>query len=771
MAKFNFRSDKDFLIKNLYKAVTIITIILVISAIFFVNNILRNEYKSAELYLQQSVLQTASNIRVHIKNDINNLKILSEKITEKKIFLSKNEISKFLEKNINENNYYKIGFSSIDGKGFQYNRQNKKIEDINWNEKPCFANAVSGNPCFSETNIEDLAISGIINRYFVPVFNEKKEVVGILGAEIDSDILKKILSLNNYDGKAYSHIIDSNGNYIIKSQNDNNKFTNFFNAKIKYIKTNKEQVQETLKAQNSGTFWFKKNKGNVYIGAFAFIGNNNSYVLTEIPKDTLMLNISTLLGGLTVIVLLIEVILLALLKYVSMLYKKNEAAIYKLAFTDEVTENKNKSKFILDVKEIFDNSKDETFAIISVDIANFKVINELFGCQKANKILKDVYYIIQSNLSSGSICARDFAATYIVLYKYEKENMIIKHFVQKVTSDIEKYNNEIIPMFCNDKYAKIITKLSPVFGIYLIEDKKVDLMQMCDRAVLAKRGIKNDTPQNYKFYDDGLKAKVQQNKIIEEEMLNALQHKQFKMYLQPKFDLKTMELVGAEALVRWFHPKRGIIPPMDFIPVFENNGFVIEVDKFIWRQACDFLSLRKLAGEKLFPISVNVSKTHLNNEVFIEELLNLTKKYNIEPKYIELELTESACLNNEKQFKEVTEKLKSLGFKIVMDNFGTGFSSVNMLKNLSVDILKLDRTFISNAFAENKGKIIFKNMIEMANQLDILTVAEGIETPEQMEYLKEIGCKIAQGFLFGRPMDENNFIHTFLSHKKNNPNK
>ena len=286
---------------------------------------------------------------------------------------------------------------------------------------------------------------------------------------------------------------------------------------------------------------------------------------------------------------------------------------------------------------------------------------------------------------------------------------------------------------------------------------------MCDRASLAKRCIKDNMINNYHFYDDGLRAELLQDKAIEDEMYTALEDNQFSMYLQPKFDMKTMEIVGAEALVRWIHPVRGIIPPMDFIPVFEKNGFVIMLDKYIWKQACVFLSERKIAGEKLFPISVNVSRLHLNNDAFIDELLKLTELYNIEPEFIELELTETACLNNESRFIEIANRLKKLGFTIAMDDFGTGYSSLNMLRCLPVDVLKLDRGFISDTIVDERGKIVVRNILEMANELNITTVAEGIETPEQAVFLKNAGCKIAQGFLYGRPMDVVKFTNTFLS--------
>ena len=319
----------------------------------------------------------------------------------------------------------------------------------------------------------------------------------------------------------------------------------------------------------------------------------------------------------------------------------------------------------------------------------------------------------------------------------------------------------------SDTETVISSKLTPSFGIYLIEDKTNSIAEMCEKAYIASRKIKGDVINLYQFYDDNIRVELLQDKIIEDEMYKALNNKEYKMYLQPKFYLDGKGLYGAEALVRWIHPEKGIIPPNSFIPLFEKNGFVIELDRTIWEQACIYLQERKNKGLNLFPISVNVSRLHLNNDAFISELLLLTQKYQVEPKYLELELTESACYNNEERFKEVIGRLKDLGFTISMDDFGTGYSSLTMLRELDVDILKLDRGFIKDTVDDSKGKIVLQNIINMANQLNMLTVAEGVEFEEQAQFLRNIGCQIVQGFLYGKPVIADEFAKDFLSETVN----
>lgn len=763
MADFTYHSDKEKQIKKLYKFVMIFTVVLVVIAVCFTEFIMTFERTAAETFLKQNVMQTSSNLRGRIKNDFDDLKLLAANLSAYTNTYSEQEIFRYLSKQVKNEKYYRLGFSYPDGKGISIEEKAGRLPVVDWANEDCFEVAMSGKPCFAETTEAPESRSGYVNGYYVPVFTPSGKVKGVMESQIDSDVFKNIIRLNNYNGEAFTHIIAQDGDYIYKSPNEVHVCKNFFELPLDYLGKTKAQVQKDLQTKDSGTFWFRGVFGKIFVAAYARIGDSQNFVLTDVPYSVLMYHVNHLLIVLALIVLLFAGVLISLMKYTHKLYRENEDAIYKVAFTDEVTSGANKAKFVLDSTEILKENTEDNYAMISFDITKFKVINELYGYKRANKILKDVYQILKRNLSKGSVCARDFAATFVILYKYEKEEFIVKYYVNKITEEIEKYNEEVMSKLTSNTETRVISKLSVAFGIYPIKDKNIAIAQMCDRASLAKRSQRNDLIQNYKFYDEEIRSQLLHDKEIEDEMQHALDDNQFKMYLQPKFDMQTMEIVGAEALVRWIHPEKGIIPPINFVPLFEKNGFVIKLDKEMWRQACEFLSNRKKAGANLFPVSVNVSRLHLNNEAFIDELVKLTNDYDIEPKYLELEVTESACLNNEKHFTEIIQKLKSLGFTIAMDDFGTGYSSLNMLRRLPVDVLKLDRGFICDSIVEEKGKIVVNKILEMANELHMVTVAEGIETPEQAMYLKNAGCKIAQGFLYGKPLDVTTFIHTFLS--------
>ncbi|MBQ2644973.1 EAL domain-containing protein [bacterium] len=760
MTHYKFCSNKDILIRRIYRISAFIIFLLLLSAFLFTKYMLKNEYKSVETYLQQAVMQTSSNIRGRIKSHINDLKDLSLKMSLNSSF-SNSDILKFLRVNAEQNKYYKIGFASSDGTALIYSDKMGQLPKENWYNKPCFSSALSGNPCFSETIENSDAGSGFINNYFAPVYNKNNQIIGVLGYSIDSDIFEKILDLNSYNGKGYTHVVDSDGNYIVKSQNDINNFNNFFDTKIKILGHSKDEIKEFLKTKEYGSFWFKGLDGKIYIASFGFIGNNNSYVLIDVPLDVLMLHINTLLGILSVIIFAIFTILVSVLKYTNSIFSKNENIIQQVAFTDDITQNNNLAKFILDSQEILTTYTNDKYSIIAMNITNSDNILNLYDEYKYFDILKDIYSIINKRLPNNCILTRYSDSYHLILYKSQNKDYISR-FILEIENDIKEYNKTIVYDLAKNKDLQVKVNILLTFGVFLIKNELSDIKIMYKNALLAEKyASKNANEQNIMFYSDELKNHDSQNESITNEILSALQNNQITMYLQPKINLLSQEVTGAEALVRWIHPERGIIPPLDFVPFCENNGLIYELDKYIWEEVCKFLSARKSAQEKLFPISVNISNKHLYNDAFIDELNQLTQKYQIEPYLLELEFKEKAYFEDKNKFIDIVNNLKSLGFKIIIDNFGINISSFGLLRNFPVDILKIDRTLINDNIEDGRYTFV-ESILNITKKLDIQTIVEGVEKFEQSEFLKNIGCQNVQGFLYGRPMDINKFKHLIL---------
>ncbi|MDL0334377.1 EAL domain-containing protein, partial [Clostridioides difficile] len=278
-----------------------------------------------------------------------------------------------------------------------------------------------------------------------------------------------------------------------------------------------------------------------------------------------------------------------------------------------------------------------------------------------------------------------------------------------------------------------------------------------DRANTARKTIKGGHKNSFAFYDKEMHKKILKEKEIENSMVDALNNGEFIVYFQPKYSLSDYQIIGAEALVRWDNPQKGLIPPIEFIPVFERNGFIVNIDFYVFEEVCKKIREWMDEGQKVVPISVNLSRMHFVNSNFIEKFKLIVDKYKIPTRLIELELTETAVLDNIEGLLDTMNNLKEKGFVISMDDFGTGYSSLNLLKELPVDILKLDRAFFTEKDESNNEKIVISNVIKMAKELKMKVISEGVETISQVEFLKQIGCDMVQGYLFSKPMPVKEF--------------
>ena len=294
-------------------------------------------------------------------------------------------------------------------------------------------------------------------------------------------------------------------------------------------------------------------------------------------------------------------------------------------------------------------------------------------------------------------------------------------------------------------------------GIYKISKSDNDINTIMERANTARKTIKGGHKNSFAFYDKEMHKKILKEKEIENSMVDALNNGEFIVYFQPKYSLSDYQIIGAEALVRWDNPQKGLIPPIEFIPVFERNGFIVNIDFYVFEEVCKKIREWMDEGQKVVPISVNLSRMHFVNSNFIEKFKLIVDKYKIPTRLIELELTETAVLDNIEGLLDTMNNLKEKGFVISMDDFGTGYSSLNLLKELPVDILKLDRAFFTEKDESNNEKIVISNVIKMAKELKMKVISEGVETISQVEFLKQIGCDMVQGYLFSKPMPVKEF--------------
>lgn len=410
---------------------------------------------------------------------------------------------------------------------------------------------------------------------------------------------------------------------------------------------------------------------------------------------------------------------------------------------DNLTNIPNYAKFYIDAESIIRNNLDKQYAIVVFDIDKFKNINDLYGMAKGDEVLKFVGRVLRDIFGYDENYARMHSDMFAFYVEYERKVDIIRI--------IEKIRKKLSP-------KDVEFDINTSFGIYLVQDRGVPINLMCDRAMVASRTTKGDVFRFCAFYDEQYREDMLKVGEIEHDMHKALAERQFQMYLQPKFRLDTGELCGAEVLARWLHPRKGIIPPMDFIPLFEKNGFILKLDEYMWDEACKTIRGWIDAGKEPIPLSVNISRYHIKHNNLEAVFMELLKKYDIDPALLHLEITESLFLDNPEELNRVLDKLKKIGFSLEVDDFGSGFSSLNLIRNITVDTIKIDKDFLDNEIASEKGQIVVNHTIDMAKDLKLQVIAEGVETKEHVDFLKKSRCDIAQGFYFARPMPLNEFM-------------
>lgn len=413
--------------------------------------------------------------------------------------------------------------------------------------------------------------------------------------------------------------------------------------------------------------------------------------------------------------------------------------LHKINNYDSLTGLYSKNKFFSEARQLIDSHPDVEFVFIRMDIDRFKLINSFFGNANGDRLLK---YVAENTRSFCkdvplTVFGRVEADVFGVVTPFQGYELS-KEIIEFTIANINKKNTSYNIVF--------------VYGMYVVEDRKLPIAQMCDRAAMAAKTVKGNYIKSYAYYDENMRLALENEQNIINEMSDALANGQFMPYYQPKYDVRTNRPVGAEALARWIHPTKGFISPGVFIPIFEKNGFISKLDFYMWECVCKQLKEWKERGIPLFPVSVNVSRVNLYNPNLVDLIVDLLKKYDVDPKYFNLEITESVYTDENIMIDDVTNKLHEKGFTILMDDFGSGYSSLNVLKDVQVDVLKLDMKFMFKAKYEGRAETIIASVVRMAKWLNIPIIAEGVDKREQVEFLRGLGCEYIQGFYFAKPM-------------------
>ncbi len=427
-------------------------------------------------------------------------------------------------------------------------------------------------------------------------------------------------------------------------------------------------------------------------------------------------------------------------QYVEEIQRKEE--MYKQSLLDAKTGIYTRQSFCNAVRSIFAENPEKVYVIVRWDIDRFRVFNDVYGVKGGDSLLSNLGEMFRNEKSLG------------VVHGY----LGVDHFVSLVEMihfDIDRYMERIENYLhsCNDEFEFVAR-----YGIYVVDDPDTDVSLMCDRALFALRSTKDGKiPERYAFYDKGMRALALEEQEIVNEINSAIEEGQIEVYYQPQMDFVKGTLRGAEALVRWNHPQKGLFAPNRFIPVLEKNGLVSKLDFYVWERVCKQVRKWLDEGITVTPISVNLSRIDVYSKNIIVYLNGLMELYDLKKEYIHLAVTEDAYNENPQQLERLVTELQENGYFVEMDDFGGGTVTLNALKDVPVNLIKLDMLFIRECTKEERGKIILESVVRLAANLRTPVAAEGVENIEQAEYLHGIGCDVMQGFLFSKPLPEEDF--------------
>ena len=720
-----------------YFIVALLTVFIIGTMAYFYMDYLNAQIGEETMISMNEVSQkNAATIENRIKDNLQMVDSLSEVV----IYEDLNKPQEIVEKMkyLAEKNHLKrIGIADVTGDCYTTDD-----EHLNISQREYFQKALKGESNVSEVITDKIGAGDKINAYATPVMRNGEVKAVFFYVKTVEDFSQDIL-ITSFGGEGHSILSDTTGKIILRCD-DYDGFDGIdtmkdlcYSGKTKYFDDDND----------SGFIKFIDAKSEDCYLSFEGIDYNGWFVLTVVPASVVTARITSFskIAFLTwfIIILVAVIFFVVFYHFRRRSQRQMEAALYN----DPLTGHKNFNKFKTDVSLLLETSpKRDIFSIVEFDICEFKMFNKIYGYAFGDDLLITIMYAVNLHLRFGEHAARISEDRFVALLQEHEEEEITKR-ISKIYAEIQ---NDYTRHHPGSKFAM-------QFGVYQMHMYDYDLMKCLDKAIYAKNNKKNDPKAFISFYSEEMYQDIVRKKQIESRMQSAMDHGEFVVYYQPKVDIETNKVVAAEALVRWKDPQNGLISPGEFIPIFEKNGFLEILDMYVIDTVLTYMSSWR---GKYAPISVsvNLSKTYIFQEGFAQRIYDMTQKHGIEAKYLELEITESTMLDNSERLIALIKELKSFGFLISMDDFGSGYSSLNMLKEMPIDIIKLDQVFLrSNEQTREKSKLIVEGIMDMINLLGIDSVAEGVETKDQLQLLYDVHCRIAQGFYFYKPMPISEF--------------
>lgn len=721
---------------------TAIVVLFLTLSFAYVSLIDRELEEQTYLYLSEVGNQGAQLVEAKVETHLRDMETIS-KLIEASGKVDQREMLELIKINAVKSEYKRMGIVSLSGELMTTDGLTYSVS-----ERPYFTEAKVGKVVVSDT-LADYSDGKPINVYAAPIYRNN-EVVAVVLASVETEKMKNYLEVESFSNQGYSYIVKANGDEVISSLHPNSVgvFGNMFKVlDFGEMRAGDDMtvVRQKMALREEGSFSIR------YAGlerhtVYQPLKINDWYMMTVVPTQVISdqtRRISwysfLLIGGSFIVITI-------LFATIFVFQDRAKKRLERIAYVDEVTGGNNWQKFKLEATEVLESKAVTSCAILTFDIDRFRFINEEYGHEKGDLVLKTVVKILKERMNKQETYARVSGDHFAILCLCDERDKItrrIKEFIRVLNVEREAIG--------------IKERISCHFGIYIIEDKKGNLEKIREKANMARIAAKTADNHHWFFYSDAFRKKIGDEKEIIDQMEDALENNQFEMYLQPKYNLHTNSYCGGEALVRWRHPQKGLISPGEFIPIFEQTGFIRKLDMFMLEEVCKVLKSWEAKKHPDISISVNISRKNLNQIDFIERVLSITNQYRIHRGQLEIELTESSIFEDVDRMIEIGQAFRNYGFKMSMDDFGSGYSSINLLGNSPLDVIKMDQGFFNSRINREQNHIVVESTIDMIKKLGMTVVAEGIETKEEVEMLRKLGCDIIQGYFFGKPMSVHEF--------------
>lgn len=607
-------------------------------------------------------------------------------------------------------------------------------EKLNLSGYDYFLRSMQGESVMTEGYMEEEGTE-MLNIFTEPVVIDGEVKLILTASYLTKDFLS-MTDIPSFSDNGKSIVLDAYGRSVTRM---NKKYLeDDSEGEMACFLTEHPEVIPTDTEENA-TFTYEYD-GKRYVACCENLSMNRWKLLTYVPEDYLYQASRSINKNITFIIVGLYLTVMAVACLFTYVYRKFQERIMDIVFWDRITKHKNYQYYRLRFDEKQEKELENKY-LVNFDIDKFKMINLIYGVRVGDQLLKAIFDLFRKTLPQDELY-RYHADVFVAIMRGENRQEII----QKIRLFMDAVRREI------DEGR--LPECALTFGVSPMAGSS-EIGMIYSDAVLAKNEVKGSITEKYKFYDDTLKVQVEYRNI-ELSFKEALRNREFHVWYQPKYDMRSGTICGAEALVRWKKTDGTVVFPGDFIPVFENTGQIIELDEEVLRIVCEDISRVRRRGGRIVPISVNLSKMHLMKAGIAEKIREITGVYGVTGEEISFEITESVSVNDKKMMDRLVDDIHRMGFKVDMDDYGTGSSTLWSLSDTSFDTLKLDKSFIDEIGSE-KMNIIIKSTIKMASHLKMNIVAEGVEKEEQVKFLVENGCYTAQGYYYAKPVERSEF--------------